>query len=305
MYIPYLRGRRFELTAVRATAKHTSDGKILPLIEPVAADASSLERTVESVASAGGRVCIITNPQVGELAGINSIQKYEGMKEIVANPHVIPALIIHTTTTPRDVIEFSGAYSNRRVALVHAETPAENLPLAEAGKDVLHICDSTLSSSYLQSLPGSRASLRDNFGKVDRNADYPQEQFYSDDHLTFKSKGLVGFADYSIVGDHFSVTGGPAHAVAIHLHYEKRDGLWVRHFVSDRVDGTSDTAGKFAEAIAKLESFVSTRPRVAATEACSELREYHRSGHFPGLGKLKELSIRHHIETIAEILRRP
>lgn len=118
---------------------------------------------------------------------------------------------------------------------------------------------------------------------------------------------MDGFGDFLIVGDEFSVTGGPAYAVAIHLTCidpEHDDVMLIHHFKSIRYETPTDPAGKFAEAVQKLVDEVN-RPGtiIFRTKAVDEFNGLHLSGHFPGLGYVKKLSMNHHIETLAEYFK--
>lgn len=57
--------------------------------------------------------------------------------------------------------------------------------------------------------------------------------------------------------------------------------------------------GADGEQIAKLDSGAS---HILETEAIGEFRDLHAKGHFPGLGYVKKLSMKHHIETLADYL---
>lgn len=305
MYYPYLRGKLHELAALRATAPQMAQsGKIVPVVEPVSEDPARLERAATDVLQAGVPFVLITNPQVGDLVGGPDVLTVPPIDALLKHANLIPGFIVTTGTTAAEVQAFSNRYGKRPVCFVHLETPiAQLVPAVNShAQATTHIFAHTLATSYATKLTGTLVGLSDNFNRMERNASYPPDEFYSDDHLTFAGKKLAGFSDYSIVGDFFSDAGGAAHAVAIHLHYAQPAGLWIRHFLSDRVTGTTDVAGKFGEAVAKLDAFAATNPNVAATAACAEFRQHHANGHFPGLGTVKQLSIRHHIETLAAIL---
>ena len=117
-------------------------------------------------------------------------------------------------------------------------------------------------------------------------------------------EGMNGFGDFLIVGDDYSISGGPAYAVAIHLTFidsDKDDAMYIYHFISDRQDTPKDPAGKFLEALNKLiDKLDEANSKVLETRAVSELRELHSRRHYPGLGYLKKLSMQHHIETLAD-----
>ena len=148
-----------------------------------------------------------------------------------------------------------------------------------------------------------RVLLRDGF-KRRRNADYEPVEPFSDLHVTYSDEGMNGFGDFLIVGDDFSEGGGPAYAVAIHLTFvdpDQDDAMMIYHFVSDRQNTPKDPAGKFAEALAKMmKKLNAPNSKVLETEAVKEFREFHKAGHFPGLGYVKKLSMNHHIETLAD-----
>ena len=117
---------------------------------------------------------------------------------------------------------------------------------------------------------------------------------------------MDGFGDFLIVGDDYSESGGPAYAVAIHLTFidpDNDDVMYIYHFVSDTNDTPTDPAGKFAQALKKLiNKLESERSNLYETSAIKEFRDLHAKEHFPGLGYVKKLSMKHHIETLAQYL---
>ena len=73
--------------------------------------------------------------------------------------------------------------------------------------------------------------------------------YYSDDNY-------CGFGDYSIVGCDYNETGFAPYAVAIHIVYFDKDKiLRIKHFISDSNEDISDVAGKFYEAVTKLNTW--------------------------------------------------
>jgi hypothetical protein len=114
---------------------------------------------------------------------------------------------------------------------------------------------------------------------------------------------MSGFGDFLIVGDVYSEGGGPAYAVAIHLTYidaDDDDVMYVYHFVSTTNDTPTDPAGKFGQALQKLIDKLDTgHSKLFETSAIKEFRDLHAKKHFPGLGYVKKLSMKHHIETLA------
>ena len=141
--------------------------------------------------------------------------------------------------------------------------------------------------------------------KKGKNEDYPDNEFFSDLHLVYDEEHYKGFGDFLIVGDTYSPTGGPAYAVAIHLTYIDNDEeIWVKHFVSDTNGTPVDPAGKFIEALEKLVRYVdSDESEIFESEALAEFKDLYKNKNFPGLGYVKKLSMKHHIELInSEVL---
>ena len=93
------------------------------------------------------------------------------------------------------------------------------------------------------------------------------------------------------------------YAIAIHLTYQKSDDqIYVHHFVSDSNYDQSNIRGKFFEAAAKIAPFYDSGGyfRTSAVEEFIE-RSTLDDG-FPGLGYIKKLSIKNHLELINHIL---
>ena len=148
--------------------------------------------------------------------------------------------------------------------------------------------------------------LRDGFQRK-INRDYPELEFFSDLHVTYEDEKINGFGDFLIVGDDYSDSGGPAYAVAIHLTFidkEQYGGMYVYHFVSDTQHTPKNPAGKFAEALNKLVHKVNEEnSKIYKSTAISEFLKLYKQQHFPGLAYVKKLSMKHHIETLAEVLK--
>ena len=65
MYFPILRGRQFELLALReCVSKGILSNQIIPILEPVKVS-STYTTTVDSFIKAGRSIAVIRNPQVG------------------------------------------------------------------------------------------------------------------------------------------------------------------------------------------------------------------------------------------------
>ena len=307
MYHPYFRGRQYELITIRESAPILAAKNFVPIIEPVKERLSSLKKTLDKLCEEDARVILIMNPQIGDHSGSSA-----NLTELI-NEHyheqqnLICGLLLTEETSAAEAIKLCEAF-DKEIALIHAGF-SQAKELSEAIDDFKNVNTSIFFEGYCGKLyqrhfvnHSNRILIRDGFERR-RNRDYPSTEFFSDLHATFKLEGMKGFGDFLIVGDEYSENGGPAYTVAIHLTYidsDKDDEMHIRHFKSDRQDTPKDPAGKFAEALKKLiRALGRDDNKILETSAVAEFRGFHERGHYPGLGYVKKLSMKHHIETLA------
>lgn len=312
MYSPYFRGKQFELLTIRETASLMANAGFLPIIEPVKETLKGLEKALQAICDAQGRAIVIVNPDHGDHqedgSGITALLQ----ACYVGNESISAGVLLRSNTT---LIEATAAYQlhqGHNPTFVHAGFTSQKA-LAEAlGGDLQgsrHVfIEEYANTLYRKHFDGStRILVRDGF-KRRKNAEYatlPVEEF-SELHLTYSDLNLAGFGDFLIVGDSYSESGGPAYAVAIHLTFvdsDKDDVMFIYHFVSTTNDTPTDPAGKFAQALNKLiDRLDAGDSNLFESSAIQEFRALHAEGHFPGLGYVKKLSMKHHIETLAHHL---
>lgn len=310
MYYPYFRGKQFELITIREMAAPLAEKNFVPVIEPVREALGGLKKTLNAVRTAGGRAIVIVNPDHGDHqedgARITSLLQ----DSFIGADNIVAGILLRSDMTVDKVMACYNQHADHHPALVHAgfTDPKELAVKLAAGMDGLTniFVEDHAKMLYRQHFdPRNRILVRDGFKRL-RNADYPAMEEFSDLHVTYRERGMAGFGDFLIVGDVYSEGGGPAYAVAIHLTFidpDKDDVMYIYHFVSDTKDTPTDPAGKFAQALAKLITKLdSGTSHILETEAIKEFRDLHAKGHFPGLGYVKKLSMKHHIETLADYL---
>ncbi|GAB1840275.1 sce7725 family protein [Achromobacter xylosoxidans] len=310
MYHPYFRGKQFELITIREMAKLLAEKNFVPVIEPVRESLGGLKKTLSAVCDAGGRAIVIVNPYHGDHqedgASITGLLQ-DGFKDV---DNISAGILLRSDMTVEEVMACYGQHANHRPVLIHAGF-TEPKALAAALEDGMSGLTNVFIEDHAKLLyrkhfdQSTRILVRDGFKRL-RNADYPAMEEFSDLHVTYDDLGMTGFGDFLIVGDVYSEGGGPAYAVAIHLTFidpDKDDVMYIYHFVSDTKDTPTDPAGKFAQALTKLiKKLDSGTSHILETNAIKELRDFHAKGHFPGLGYVKKLSMKHHIETLANYL---
>lgn len=302
MYFPYLRGRQYEMLALKELVqRRLISTLILPIVEPIKIT-STFNSAVKVFVDAGLNIALIDNPAIGPL-NKNILTKALHFY----HESIVPAIIMQDNST--EVVD----------SLVRIGKKPEDLMVVLNNRDFLEnyreLFD--LASPRYTLFPEERSIRRAvSFGKVmlddkfirqEKNSDYSKnsDEFFSDDHLFYKEEGFSGFGDYSIIGNNYDEGGFAPKAVAIHIvYFDKGKALRVHHFVSDSNVGIEDPAGKFYEAVTKLhewyDSFGDYRQK---TYALDVLLDYQERGYYPGLPTIKKLSIMHHFELMNKFLK--
>lgn len=305
MYFPYLRGKQFELIALRELAeKGLISNKILPIIEPIK-PTSTFFNLIQLYKELNKDIAIISNPQVGNFSEEiknNSIDMEKKVFEYYLENNIICAHLMGNNTDielqnllnqgiekKKMLIINSIEYMEKNKNFFNEEPPRYNL-----------IPD---SSNFRRSIKDNKVMFSDRFNKQSRNHDYCNntDEFFSNDHLYYDQEGFLGFSDYSIVGSGYSEAGFSPYAVAIHIVYFDSDkNLRIAHFVSDSNKDINNPANKFYEALTKLNSWKEINN--LDTYAIQQFLKYYKEESYPGLGTVKKLSIMHHIELISKYL---
>ncbi|MBB4397013.1 sce7725 family protein [Bradyrhizobium sp. ERR14] len=312
MYHPYFRGKQNELIAIREKAGLLASRDFVPIIEPVKESLGNLERTLKAICEADGRAIVIINPYHGDHSedGVN-------ISELLRNgfsdhqSRIAVGILLKKDMPIGQVFNLYSEHEHENTTFIHAGfTDAKGLAerLGGALRRTRNVFfEAHCGRLYRKHFQGSnRILLRDGFIRR-RNADQPRLELFSDLHVTFQEEGMDGFGDFLIVGDDYTESGGPAYAVAIHLTFidpDQDDVMFIYHFVSTTRDTPTDPAGKFAEALNKLMNVLASgNSKLFESSAITEFRELHAAGHFPGLGYVKRLSMKHHIETLVDYFK--
>lgn len=305
MYLPYLRGRQFELIALRELVENDLIGNnIIPIIEPIKLT-STLLKTMDAFINSSKSFSIIHNPQVGSF--MNDIKNSddnplkETYIELLKDNSIFKAHIVNKNSAEEIRELFSQNIKN------------ENLILINRNRDHLDIYKDIFTdgipkynlmpdeSTFRRKITNNKVILNDKFNKQDRNVDYLDipDEFFSDDNLYYSDEGYVGFSDYSIVGSEYSESGFAPYAVAIHIvYFDQYKNLRIKHFTSESNEDINDPAKKFYQAVSKLVEW----QKEVNIETCGmeKFVEHHNKGTYPGLGTVKKYSIMHHIELVSK-----
>ncbi|NBI08077.1 sce7725 family protein [Senegalia massiliensis] len=307
MYFPYLRGKQFELIALRNLSEnYLISDKTIPIIEPVKLS-STLISTIQEFIKRKNNIGIVINPQVGafqeDIEESKNDTLYDKYKELLNDENIIKTYIMNEDSEEEiPQIQINDKLDSIIVCIndidyleTYEKYFCEDKPKYTLIKD---------ESSFRRKIKDSRVISDDKFNKRARNIDYlkKEDEFFSDDHIYFKDDGYIGFSDFSVVGSEYKDTGFAPFAVAIHIHYfDDESNLRIRHFVSNSNEDIQDPAGKFGEALKKLIEWSNNR-NIKETEGLKEFKRLYKESKYSGLGVVKKLSIMHHLELVNEYL---
>lgn len=312
MYFPYLRGKQFELIALRELAAlPLLHEKVVPIVEPVKKNLKSISTALKILYPLGVKIQLIVNPQVGELVGKSAdILEFFNVQIEEGLDNFIPTFLINgdnDVLLMKSIVEEHG-YNQTGYSLIHM-APVRKLDELSIYTKQSNCLYNTIHINHVFALrrkfePNTLGILSDYFRKQRVNADYANEidESFSSDCFFYKNEGFAVFSDYQSIGDSWIEGGMLPKAVVIHLTYcdPGQEEIRIRHFVSDTNDDTLDVAGKFYEALTKLLDFADEFQ--FDSMAIRAFRDLHNRGAFPGLGSAKKLSIMHHIELVQGLI---
>lgn len=310
MYFPYLRGKQFELIVLREINEFARDNRLLsPIIEPVKETTVTLAKSLQCMVQENQNFNLIINPTVG---GIKTPDKIiELMGEFLGDyENYQPAVIIDERRSVERINRIINEHGLENLSVICNGIPKSEEEFLEFlnTNDIRFVVlnENINSKRFIRTVKkqvDQKITLSSPFKVLRRNVDYREkdDEFFSDEHLYYDEEGFQGFADYTTIGDEYSDSGFLPYAVAIHLTYlNENDEIWIRHFVSDSNEDTTDVAGKFFEALTKLVEFIDERS--IDSIACQEFRKLHQEEAYSGLGVIKKLSVKHHLELIHNYL---
>lgn len=314
MYFPYVRGRQYELLALRELAVNNLLGDhVIPIVEPVKLS-PTLVNTMAEYIKMQHLIAIIRNPAVGTFLGdwkdvkddTKEARYKQKFSDQYADPSIIKSLIMQRNV--KFLLDHWDKQGVNKSELLVINTDREFLDLYEQafGAVVPKYALMPDESVFRRKVRHHKVLLDDKFEKQDRNADYQEttDEFFSDDHLYYKDDGFIGFSDYSVVGNEYLEAGFAPYAVAIHIVYFATDKkLRVKHFVSDSNEDITNPALKYYEAVSKLAVWYSAEPHpVEVTLGLQTFLQHYEQQTYPGLGTVKKLSLMHHLELMGKYL---
>ncbi len=320
MYFPYFRGKQNELLMLRENAELISTAGFIPIIEPVKRNTNGMVKAITELITHNANLIFVVNPIHGDFCENHQEVINDDIQEIISehSKNIILGIIADQSTDLSEIQSILESHVDSLIAIIHyGFTKAKSLKklLSSYPKVIHHIfIDGFASELYRRQFKSmvSKVLIRDGFKKR-VNRDHPIKEVFSDLHILFDTQNLTGFGDFTITGDEYSESGGPAYAVAIHVTDLESDEelademgeeliMIIRHYVSESNSTPVDPAGKFMEALNKLIADIQNDQLLFVSHACEQYQELYAKSHFPGLGVVKKLSMQHHIELMNHYL---
>lgn len=312
MYLPFLRGKLYELKAIKEFIEE-GYGKeygryIMPIIEPVKKDMRPLMACVEAMGKAEMPFAVILNSKMGDfqratfdlplflsdekLNGatwmpafeVNSNANVDAIEKIISESALDNVMLVFFTNVDLEDAAINRLVNSERVKYVAAINLTQRPPviadLKATGKKII-----TIEDCFPEKTPNN--AYRENL-----------DEFFSDTFSYYKSLfGLFGFSDFTALARNFREGGVLPQVVAIHMTYRKSTkAINVYHFLSDSRNGSNNIREEFREANEKILPFYADKPTTHAVDQIT-------SHDYPGLGAIKKYSIKNHLELMSRILR--
>lgn len=315
MYFPYLRGKQFELKALKDFFTENPDERfIVPIIEPVNQSYRALVSTVESLRKEKRHYAIIMNPQEGDFKHktIKFSLPAENPDLFVPATDWIPAFLCGGEA---DDLVINALDCNRYTNVMLVFQSGINLDneltqrlITHSSVEYIvvyfHMTPSPRIKKALTGIGKRIVYMEDCFKAKKRNADYAvqTDEPFSSLFSFYQEEGYYGFSDYTALSSEVIDGGMLPYALAIHMTYKKsEDEIYIHHFVSDSNYDQTNIRGKFQEAAMKIRPFYEDG-RYHITLSVKELIERAEAPDgFPNLGYLKKLSVKNHLELISYI----
>lgn len=300
IYYPYLRGRRYDLLALKELSEQGEIGpNIIPIIEPVR-DSKELQETVQILIENRQSFSVVANPQVS-VYGLNDTKLYP-LPEVNKLDFFHPSAILAADFSS----DFLKTVDKQKSLLI-----AKNYELLKVyqNSQLLKHVDKVLipDEARIHKFTANKSVLlADPLTFVKHVEDYSEltDEFFEPAYWYQQVGGYDGYSDYSMVGHVYFDKGMPSRAIALHLIYVTADGsLRIHHFVSDSNEKMSGQKEKFFEALNKMVIWCEENINgLNATPALKELLKYNNQDKFPGLGMVKKLSLMHHFQLMNRLL---
>ena len=299
MYWPFFRSKQEELMALKEIGPNLTS-IVVPIIKPHSVTPRA-EKQLANVLRTGMRIALIIDSDEGEpTPTIDEIANMDSRLNNEFPNQIFPTLEVHGNTNLNAISTFNTSFDERWKVYVHRNHIFA--PVNFLSRNVVHVfLDGGVSQNFINSFQHTpKVLLRDGFQKQQVNGNYPTNSYFDDLLFTYNGGGFDGFGDFAAIGDvPFSTGGGAANHVALHLTVPNgQQALNCKHFVSDDNLVNLDTRTQYLNALSYLVNGINGGAAPFNTAGVGDYKKSDALAHFPGLGKPKRWSTKHHLELV-------
>lgn len=306
MYFPFLNNKQSENLCLRTLSKEKKLDNVIPIINTLFVDVNTDWTDVTSINK-------FIDKKLKSL--IKTLHENKNQFIIVINDtffsnnitveYIYNKLLLYTDASIKDYCIFGIYDSNisltnepffddKKYAILFEKEIVENTrtPIYNV------LLDQRLLLDFLSSHLKNKIVITDSFVKKTTNKEYVEDDSFVNNFSNYANSGLSGFGDYTILPKKFlSTDGGNMNTitVATHLTYKKGNTLHVKHHTCTPEDEPSNTE-RVKNVIAQVKSDYNMFYPSHGLNTLVKLDG-------TSLGKLKELTMSHHIEKINMLLK--
>lgn len=312
MYLPFLRGKLFELKAIKEFIEESYNKEhgcyIMPIIEPVKKDIKPMLSCVEAMSKAKMPFAIVLNTRMGDYQHKTfDIETFLDEDRMKAVTEWTPAFEVNGNANVENIEQTIADHDFKNVMLiffygVDLNDEKVNRLISNANVTfvaVLNLGQSPTMRRKLAAKGKKLIAIEDRFVEQPSNNAYREneDEFFTDTFCYYRTDyKMFGFSDFTALAKNYREGGVLPQVVAIHLAYQKNeDEVYIHHFLSDTKNGSDDIRNEFEEAKDKILPFFEGK---VTTLAIRQLV----AGGYPGLGAIKKFSIKNHFELMSRIL---
>ena len=315
MYYPYFRAKLYELKALREfSVEHPEQKSIMPILEPVKQQVNALNSAIDEMMTNKLKFALILNPKDGDFKHHTvHFEAWRDNNKLMSSKNAwIPAFLYSKHNNAQEISSIIDMYQLNHAMIIFRtcmdidDDNAWSIIKKQSVEYVINSFGSTISRRLRKKLKETGKQiirLDDCFKSKLRNADYALEvdELFSEEPFFYaEEENLDGYSDYTTLPSEYVEGGMLPYALAIHFSYKKNEEqLYVHHFVSDSNETNSDIRGKFKEAVKKIEPFYKDKEKTKAVEEIIDKAKDPNG--YPGLGYLKKLSVKNHLELILSL----
>lgn len=309
MYLPFLRGKLFELKAIKEFIAESKNRDsighfFMPIIEPVNRDLGPLKNCVNCMIDAKVPFSVILNSKLGDYKRMSfDCDSFLAIDSLKGYDKFFPAFEVSNNVIEIDRVISEHGLKNVMLIFLYG-IDYEDLTTQELlnSESVSYVGVLSLSSNRtllrrLKAFGKKLITIDDRFIPQSSNWEYRNniDELFTDIFSYYKEDGFFGFSDFTVLPRNYREGGVLPPYVAIHITYKKNpEEIYVHHFVSESGNGTSNIRGEFMEANRKIPPFFIDKQTTIAIRQLT-------SSDYPGLGAIKKYSIKNHFELLSKI----